>query len=500
MRRTLGIVERKHRAGHARKKPSGTRLAPRQCDAPARDPGDRRGGSPEVPPPSVETGDLVRATGTDRFRDVPVHRRRESKCHEDPNRRSGERDEREATEIGGAENTCKDDRRYDRVDLGQDAAEERPQRPWTDARAHRLDLGLASGRAADVIHGPEARLTARGATFARRRPLQAQWARGSRRQNAYQTEEPVLGEPMLLPLGAEVIDEELSLPACVAVFNRHEQRRCARISVVLGHLVLEHWVISKRVPCELAGDAMIWCTSKRVWTKRMSGDTTFFSSSKYSLTPGSWGKYDSRRPPSLRSWDASPRNARALALASSDRVPGALRTIQQTWRFGTSSTSRRIVALQPISMSSECAPIARTVSPLLCGRSGMRVSTMLRATRCDEVLLGRSWQRWHDRSPRPPTEEPHLRRATRACCDPSVCRLLVRQEVGLDRVGLWPRQMMKSRCPKWAKYFMMCQRIGRPPTSTSGSGSTRTSRPSAVQPATEEHHFHGALIPSDEHE
>src|SRR5208282_4266572 len=55
-------------------------------------------------------------------------------------------------------------------------------------------------------------------------------------------------------------------------------------------------------------------------------------------------------------FSASRMNARALLFASACRLPSAVKTTHQTASPGSSCVSFRIVAPQPISMSSLCAP------------------------------------------------------------------------------------------------------------------------------------------------
>src|SRR5512134_1680687 len=74
---------------------------------------------------------------------------------------------------------------------------------------------------------------------------------------------------------------------------------------------------------------------------------------------------------------APARNSIALARASSPRSPGAESTHQSTETSAPEAIQVRIVPPAPISMSSECAPIASTRSALP-GRARSSASILLR--------------------------------------------------------------------------------------------------------------------------
>ncbi len=139
----------------------------------------------------------------------------------------------------------------------------------------------------------------------------------------------------------------------------------AEVAVVLRDLVLEDQVVAEGVPGELArrpGDpgAGRAARASRIEVRREVGLELLEELLDARRRAGRTRRGTPR---------AAPRRTRCRGMlrppprASSARSPGALSTTQQTRRSGTASTSRRIVPPQPISMSSECAPIASTARP-----------------------------------------------------------------------------------------------------------------------------------------
>src|ERR1700680_48368 len=90
----------------------------------------------------------------------------------------------------------------------------------------------------------------------------------------------------------------------------------------------------------------------------MSGENRFLRDSTYFLiVVPSYGKKPSRKPSTRTFLFRAPRRKRlALLSASFFRSRLELKTTQETSRSGCSSSQRRTVPPQPISISSECAP------------------------------------------------------------------------------------------------------------------------------------------------
>ena len=75
--------------------------------------------------------------------------------------------------------------------------------------------------------------------------------------HTHEAEERLVGEPVLVALGGEVLVEQGDLALGLRIAQRHIQVGCAQVAVVFWNLVFQDQVIAKGVPGQLAREAMI---------------------------------------------------------------------------------------------------------------------------------------------------------------------------------------------------------------------------------------------------